>query len=92
VALPPETRRFADECLALSGFELRSRPAYLKEGGVRVGALGVARYTALNKDRYWLSVMNLLADFALFAGVGVGTTMGLGQTRRLPGERAEGER
>lgn len=82
VALPPETRRFAEECLAVSGFELRSRPAYLKDGSVRVGAVGAARYTAINKDRYWLSLMNLLADFALFAGVGAGTTMGLGQVRR----------
>ncbi len=83
VALPPETRRFAEECLALSSFELRSRPMYMKEGGVRIGAVGMARYTALNRDRYWLSVMNLLADFALFAGVGAGTTMGLGQCRRV---------
>lgn len=82
VALPPEARRFAEECMALSGFELRSRPAYLKDGSVRVGAVGAARYTAINRDRYWLSVMNLLADFALFAGVGAGTTMGLGQARR----------
>jgi len=83
VALPPEARRFAEECMALSGFKLSSRAAYVKEGGVRVGAVGMARYTALNKDRYWLSVMNLLADFALFAGVGAGTTMGLGQCRKV---------
>jgi len=87
VALPPETRRFAEECMALSGFELRSRPAYLKEGSVRVGAVGWARYTALNNDRYWLSVMNLLADFAPFAGVGAGTTMGLGGCGRVNDER-----
>jgi len=83
VALPPEARRFAEECLALSGFELRSRAGYVKEGGVRVGAVGTARYTAINRDRYWMSLMNLLADFALFAGVGAGTTMGLGQCRRI---------
>lgn len=82
VALPPEARRYAEECLALSGYQLRTRPMATKEGGLRIGAVGVARYTAINKDRYWLSVMNLLADFALFAGAGAGTTMGLGQVRR----------
>ena len=87
VVLPPEARRFATECMALSGYRLSTRPAYVKEGGVRVGAVGMTRYTAINKDRYWLSVMNLLADFALFAGVGAGTTMGLGQVRRI----AEGQ-
>lgn len=83
VALPPETRRFAEACLALSSYRLHTRPLAMKDGGVRIGAVGVARYTAINKDRYWLSVMNLLADFALFAGVGAGTTMGMGQCRRL---------
>jgi CRISPR-associated endoribonuclease Cas6 len=83
VALPPETRRFAEECMALSSFDIRSRPMRVKEGGVRIGAVGIARYTAVNRDRYWLSVMNLLADFALFSGVGAGTTMGLGQCRRF---------
>ncbi|MBI3243457.1 MAG: CRISPR-associated endoribonuclease Cas6 [Chloroflexi bacterium] len=83
VALPPEARRFAEECLALSGYKLQTRPVPTKEGGLRMGAVGVAYYTAINRDRYWLSVMNLLADFALFAGIGAGTTMGLGQCRRL---------
>jgi len=30
-----------------------------------------------------LSLINLLADFALFAGVGAGVTMGMGQARRI---------
>lgn len=82
VALPPEARRFAEECLALTAYELRTRMVSLKEGGLRPGAVGLARYTALNRDRYWLSVVQLLADFAFFAGVGVGVAMGLGQCRR----------
>ncbi|MGH2522322.1 MAG: CRISPR system precrRNA processing endoribonuclease RAMP protein Cas6 [Anaerolineales bacterium] len=82
VALPAETRRFADECLALTAYELSTRMIPVKEGGLRAGAVGWVRYTALNHDRYWLSLINLLADFALFAGVGAGTGMGLGQCRR----------
>jgi len=86
VALPDEVRRFAAECLALSRFDLRTYSLPLKEG-LRIGAVGRATYTALNTDRYWLSLINLLADFALFAGVGAGTTMGLGQCRRVSSDR-----
>jgi len=83
VALPPEARRFADECLALTRYRLSTQMLPLKESGLRTGAVGQARYTALNADRYWLSLMHLLANYALFAGVGAGTSMGLGQTRQL---------
>jgi CRISPR-associated endoribonuclease Cas6 len=83
VALPPEARRFAEECLALTRYHLNTRMLPIKEQGLRAGAVGQVRYTALNSDRYWLSVMHLLADFALFAGVGAGTGMGLGQTRKM---------
>jgi len=82
VALPPETKRYAEECLALSAYRLSTRMVAVKEGGLRAGAVGEARYTATNYDRYWLSLINLLADFALFSGVGVGTSAGLGQVRR----------
>lgn len=83
IAFPPEVRRYAEECLALSSYQLKSRVALLKEGGLRIGAVGFARYTATNYDRYWLSLIHLLADFAFFAGVGVGTGMGLGQCRKM---------
>ncbi len=87
VALPPETRRFAAECLALSRYRLSSRVSPMKEGGLRTGMVGMAVFTALNHDRYWLTLLNLLADFALYAGVGAGTTMGLGQCRKEEGRR-----
>ena len=82
VALPAEARRFAEKCLAMSRYNLRSRAVRIMQGSVRIGAAGRARYSAINRDRYWLCVVNLLADFALFSGVGAGTTMGLGQARR----------
>jgi len=88
VAFPPELRRYAEECLALSMYQLRTRGVPVKEGGLRVGAVGTARYVATNYDRYWLSLINVLADFAIFAGVGAGTTMGLGQCRKTIGDTA----
>jgi CRISPR-associated endoribonuclease Cas6 len=92
VTLPAEVRRYAEECLALSGYRLGTRMVPLKDGGLRAGATGIVHYTALNHERYWLSVINLLADFALFAGVGAGTTMGLGQVRLVSGNSAGPDR
>lgn len=84
MALPAETRRFAAECLAASRIHLSSHAAPFKSDGlVKFGAVGVATYAILNHDRYWLSLINLLADYARFAGVGTSTALGMGQCRRL---------
>jgi CRISPR-associated endoribonuclease Cas6 len=83
LALPAETKRYAAECLAVSRFDLTSRPVQAKEGGLRVGGIGQITYVTLNYDRYWMSVLNALAAFALFSGVGVSTATGLGQCRQL---------
>ncbi len=82
VALNPEVRRFAAEAVGLSRYRLRSRGIPAKQGGLHIGFTGQATFVALNRDRYWLSVLHLLADFAFYSGVGVQTTAGLGQTRR----------
>jgi CRISPR-associated endoribonuclease Cas6 len=81
IAFPPEARRYAAECLAIGRYDLSSRVVPTKGRGLRVGAVGEVRYTCLNYDRYWMSLMTTLARFALFAGVGAGTGMGLGQCR-----------
>lgn len=83
VALPAELRRYAAECLRISRFNLRSRGVPLKEGGLRIGATGEVTYTTSNYDRYWMSLVNALADFAQFSGVGAGVSLGLGQCRRI---------
>ncbi|MDE3091666.1 MAG: CRISPR system precrRNA processing endoribonuclease RAMP protein Cas6, partial [Chloroflexota bacterium] len=82
-----EARRFAAECLVVSRFELRSHAVPFKnESAFKSGAVGKVTYTTTNRDRYWLSVMNVLADYAWFAGVGISTTMGMGQARRMKDE------
>ena len=83
LALPAETRRFAAEALAVTRYHLQTRSVPLKSGGLRIGAVGEITYRALPYDRYWMSVIQTLAAFARFAGVGAGTTMGLGQVRWL---------
>jgi len=86
VALPEETRRFAAECMAVSRFRLSTHAAPFKsEGALKFGAVGTVTYVALQRDRYWLSVINLLADFAQFAGMGISTALGMGQARKTSG-------
>lgn len=83
ITLPDEVRRFGEECMAISQFKGRTRMLHGKSGSTQIGFIGAVRFTAINRDRYWISVMNLLAEFALFAGVGYQTTQGMGQCRRL---------
>lgn len=96
IAFPSEAKRYAAECLALGRYRLSTRPVPMKSGGLRVGAVGEASYTSINYDRYWMSLMGVLAAFALFSGVGAGVSMGLGQCRQAaeppsPREAAPGE-
>jgi CRISPR-associated endoribonuclease Cas6 len=88
LAFPAEVRRYAQECLAVARYSLRTRPVGAKEGGARVGALGQISYVTLNYDRYWMGVLAVLADFARYGGIGGGTAMGLGQARRWLFSRA----
>jgi len=81
LAFPPEVRRYAAECLAVSAFKLSSRRVDAKSRGLRLGAVGQVTYTSLNYDRYWMSVLHTLAACAQFSGVGAGTSLGLGQCR-----------
>jgi CRISPR-associated endoribonuclease Cas6 len=82
ITFPPEVRRFAEECLNISRFRLNSAVVPLKEGGLRIGAVGQVTYTTSNYDRYWMSLVTALAMFAQFAGVGAGVSYGLGQCRQ----------
>lgn len=82
VTLSPEVRRFGEEMVALSSYRLESGLVQQKGGSPLVGGMGRATYIALGGDRYWLATMQMLADFALYSGVGVKTTIGMGQVRR----------
>lgn len=83
VVLSPEMRRYGEEVMAISRYKLESRAVGQKGDGLRIGGVGTVTYRALAGDRYWLGVMQMLANFALYAGVGVQTATGMGQVRRL---------
>ena len=84
VELPPEMRNFSEDAVAMGKFNLRSVVVPQKNKGTRAGSVGDATYSALYQDRYWLGLFQLLADFALYSGVGVQTSTGMGQVRRVP--------
>lgn len=78
IAFPPEARKYAQECLALGRFEIKSR-AVTVAGGIQNGLVGRVSFSTLNYDRYWMSLMQTLARFSYYSGVGAKTTMGMGQ-------------
>ena len=81
VAVNPELRRFAAEQVAVARYRLRTRVLPFKPGAMQVGFTGECHYVALHHDRYWLSVLHLLAGYAFYAGVGYQTAAGMGQAR-----------
>lgn len=89
ITLSPEMRRFGEEMMAISRYRLESRAVGQKQTALRIGGVGHVTYHALGGDRYWLGVMQMLTDFALYSGVGVQTATGMGQTRRREGGRGE---
>jgi CRISPR-associated endoribonuclease Cas6 len=81
IAFPAEARQYASECLALGRFELKSRKVTVA-GGVQNGMIGSVSFATLNYDRYWMSLMQTLARYSYYSGVGAKTSMGLGQCRK----------
>lgn len=86
IRIPDEVRRFAEECLLVSRYRLRTefvRFGEAGEHGANPGFVGTCSYTFRVRDRYWMGLIHLLARFALYAGIGARTSMGLGQCRPL---------
>lgn len=84
LALPDEARRYAEECLAVSRFTLRSVAGGTSGGALQIGAVGQCGYVAAVRDRYWQACITTLARLALYSGIGAATTRGFGQARLDP--------
>jgi CRISPR-associated endoribonuclease Cas6 len=83
IALPGEVRRYAEECLAVSRYDLRSVVSPTSGGALQIGAIGRCTYTAVSRDRYWQACITTLARLAFYTGIGAGTSRGFGQARLL---------
>lgn len=77
LALRPEVRRFAAECLVMGRYTLESRWIPFFEGG-EMAFTGHCSYVAINRDRYYLHCCATLLRFGFFSGVGAKTSMGFG--------------
>jgi len=80
-AISPHLRDYSREALAISHYDLRSGTIVTGDGRSEIGATGSARYVATRYDRYWMSMIALLGQFAFYSGVGRLTTLGMGQAR-----------
>jgi CRISPR-associated endoribonuclease Cas6 len=83
IPLAGEARQVAEQTVAISRYRLESQPVEQKNQALRMGSVGVVTYRALGEDLYWLNVLQMLADFALYSGAGVQSATGMGQVRRL---------
>lgn len=82
IVLQPNLREFAKFAMTIGRFSLKSRLVMLQEGVMVNGAIGYAAYRALHYDRYWLSILAMLAEYAFYSGVGRYTSLGMGRVRQ----------
>lgn len=87
IALPDEVRRYAEECLAVSRYDLRTIASPTSNGALQIGAVGRCTYISTNHDRYWQACITTLARFALYSGIGAGAARGWGQARMIGDSR-----
>lgn len=76
-------RAFCETAVTATRFDLKTRAFPTKGDRTEVGSVGEVSYRILRHDMYWASVVSLLADYAFYAGVGRGTSAGMGQVNRL---------
>lgn len=80
VPLDQEVRAVAQAAVAVSQLRLESVPVPQKEKGLEIGSVGEMTYSYLGENAYWLHQLRVLAAYAVYSGVGLKTTMGMGQS------------
>jgi CRISPR-associated endoribonuclease Cas6 len=80
--LHPDLRTYMQTGIAVSQFQLET--TYTDAGEYQLkGFVGRCTYKLLGQDKTLRLHINRLANFAMYAGVGMKTTQGMGQTRRI---------
>ena len=59
VSISEEVRQYAEECLAINRYRLRTVAIRAKSRSVQIGFVGHCHYTTLNHDRYWMGLIQL---------------------------------
>jgi len=83
VPLSDDLLDFIAEHVVAERYRLETRVVSYNKQAQYNGFVGTCQYRILADDRERIRQVNVLADFALFAGTGQKTTQGLGQTRRV---------
>lgn len=92
VSLGEAAETALEEGVALAAYDAHSVMAHFGQART-VGFVGQARLQAVHgQDSALPRLLQMLSDFAFFAGTGQRTTMGLGMTRRLPAPVAREDR
>ena len=82
IPLSEGLKDFVEQRVAVSRYDLSTR--VISAGRYKLlGFVGQCTYRILDKDSPLTSELNMLADFALFSGVGMKKTQGMGQVRRI---------
>ncbi len=75
---------WVQECVWVSEYDVKTQVLQFDRFPQK-GFVGTATYEVKRGDADLARILNALADFALYAGVGYKTTMGMGQVRRVVG-------
>lgn len=81
VAIHPDLKQFVIENVGFAYHRIQSRRVSFERAarGSEVGFTGEVTYQINSGDSFWLGQLHMLSAFARYSGVGVRTTMGLGQ-------------
>ena len=81
--IPIGFEEWVAECVFVREVRNWQTAVYQLKRGVHPGGYGDVTFEALDPAPTFLRMLNRLADFAFYSGVGTKTTMGMGQARRL---------
>lgn len=83
-ALPIEFEKWVEGYVVVRAVQRWQTGVYrLKSGAPAPGGYGDVTFEALDGSAECVRILNLLADFAFYSGVGSKTAMGMGQARRI---------
>lgn len=82
-ALPPAFEQWVADYVFVREVRNWRTVIYQLKRGAYPGGYGDVTFEALDKNSPYVRLLNLLADFAFYSGVGTKTTMGMGQARRI---------
>jgi len=71
-----------EDAVVVSYYKMQTIPVRYGKATI-IGGVGECTYTILEKDPYWVHVVNVLSSYAFYCGTGAKTALGMGQTRRL---------